>query len=153
MIIDLIRQLGIWGWLIFGIVLLLAEILVPGNFLVWVGVAGIVTGGLSLLFWQSSWWVWEIQWIVFAALSVVSVFAGRRWLIRSGTTSDEPTLNQRGASLVGRTANLIDPIVNGHGRVKIGDTVWLVDGPDLPLGAKVRVTGSHGSGLKVEAQP
>jgi hypothetical protein len=151
MILRLIQDFGVWSWLIFGLVLLAAELLVPGNFLVWIGVAGLVTGGLSLLFWESSWWIWEVQWLVFAVLSVVSVFVGRRWLIRSHLRSDEPTLNERGASLIGRTADLIDPIVNGHGRVKIGDTVWMVNGPDLPLGAKVKVVGSHGSNLMVEA--
>lgn len=151
MILNLIREFGAWSWLIFGVILLVAEILVPGNFLVWIGVAGVITGGLSLALWETSWWSWEVQWIVFAILSVISVFAGRRWLIRSNAMSDEPLLNERGASLIGRTANLIDPIVNGHGRVKIGDTVWMVNGPDLPLGAKVRVVGSRGSGLMVEA--
>ena len=151
MILNLIREFGAWSWLIFGVILLAAEILVPGNFLIWVGVAGVITGGLSLLLWQTSWWMWEVQWLVFAVLSVISVIVGRRWLIRSNATSEEPTLNERGASLIGRTADLIDPIINGHGRVKIGDTVWLVNGPDLPVGSKVRVVGSRGSDLKVEA--
>jgi membrane protein implicated in regulation of membrane protease activity len=151
MIVDLIREFGAWSWLIFGVILLVAEIIVPGNFLVWVGVAGLITGGISLLSWGQPGWTWEVQWIVFAVLSVISVFVGRRWLIRSNASSDEPTLNERGLSLIGRTADLIDPIVNGHGRVKIGDTVWMVDGPDLPLGAKVKVVGSRGSNLRVEA--
>lgn len=151
MILNLIREFGAWSWLIFGAFLLVAEIAVPGNVLVWVGIAGLITGGLSLLFWETTWWLWQTQWLVFAVLSVISVFVGRRWLVRSNASSDEPTLNERGASLIGRTANLIDPIINGHGRVKIGDTVWLVNGPDLPLGARVKVVGSHGSDLKVEA--
>lgn len=150
MIVNLIRDLGAWSWLIFGMVLLVAEIAVPGNFLVWIGLAGLVTGGLSLIFWETSWWVWEVQWLVFAVLSAISVFAGRRWVTRSDANTDEPLLNQRGASLIGRTATLIDPIVNGQGRVKIGDTVWIVVGPDLPVGTRVRVTGSQGSSLSVE---
>jgi inner membrane protein len=151
MILGLINQFGAWSWLIFGVVLLLAEILVPGNFLVWVGLAGLATGVLSLLLWETTWWVWEIQWLVFAVLSAISVFVGRRWLIRSNASSEEPLLNQRGASLIGRTADLIDPIVNGHGRVRIGDTVWMVSGPDLPVGTRVKVVGSQGSDLIVEA--
>lgn len=151
MIFNMIREFGAWSWLIFGVILLVAEILLPGNFLVWVGIAGVITGGISLLLWETSWWVWEFQWLTFAVLSAISVFVGRRWLIRSDASSEEPTLNDRGASLIGRTADLIDPIANGHGRVKIGDTIWMVTGPDLPAGAKVKVTGSHGSGLIVEA--
>lgn len=150
MIASLIREAGPWAWWIFGIALLVAEVVVPGNFLIWVGIAGVATGLLSNLLWQTSWWTWEVQWLVFALLSAVSLFVGRTWLLRSGNISDEPTLNDRGASLIGRTADLIDPIVNGHGRVRIGDTIWMVNGPDLPSGTKVRVVSSHGSGLKVE---
>lgn len=151
MILTLIKDAGPWAWWILGIVLLVAEIAVPGNILVWVGVAGLVTGLLSNLFWETSWWVWEVQWLVFAAVSALSLWLGRSWLNRSRNQSDEPTLNQRGASLVGRTADLIDPIHNGRGRVKIGDTIWMVRGPDLPAGSRVRVVASDGSDLKVEA--
>ena len=151
MILTLIKDAGPWAWWIFGILLLVAEIAVPGNFLVWVGIAGLLTGLLSNLFWETSWWVWETQWLVFAALSALSLWIGRTWLHRRRGMTDEPTLNQRGASLVGRTADLIDPIHNGRGRVKIGDPIWMVTGPDLPAGSRVRVVASDGSDLKVEA--
>lgn len=151
MILTLIKDAGPWAWWILGIVLLVAEIVVPGNFLVWVGIAGLLTGLLSNLFWETSWWVWEVQWLTFAALSALSLWLGRNWLHRNRGLTDEPTLNQRGASLIGRTADLIDPIHNGRGRVKIGDTIWMVTGPDLPAGSRVRVVASDGSDLKVEA--
>ena len=151
MILTLIKDAGPWAWWILGIVLLVAEIVVPGNFLVWVGIAGLLTGLLSNLFWETSWWVWETQWLVFAALSALSLWLGRTWLSRHRGLTDEPTLNQRGASLIGRTADLIDPIHNGRGRVKIGDTIWMVSGPDLPAGSRVKVVASDGSNLKVEA--
>ena len=151
MILTLIKDAGPWAWWILGIVLLVAEIVVPGNFLVWVGIAGLLTGLLSNLFWETSWWVWEVQWLTFAALSALSLWLGRNWLHRNRGLTDEPTLNQRGASLIGRTADLIDPIHNGRGRVKIGDTIWMVTGPDLPAGSRVKVVASDGSDLKVEA--
>jgi membrane protein implicated in regulation of membrane protease activity len=151
MILALIKDAGPWAWWILGIVLLVAEIAVPGNFLVWVGIAGILTGILSNLFWETGWWVWEVQWLSFAALSALTLYLGRRWLHRSRNQSDEPTLNQRGASLIGRTADLIDPLHNGRGRVKIGDTIWIVTGPDLPAGSRVKVVASDGSDLRVEA--
>ncbi|MGV3548579.1 NfeD family protein [Rhizobium sp.] len=151
MILTLIKDMGPWAWWVFGIVLLVAEIAVPGNVLVWVGVAGLATGLLSNLFWESSWWVWEVQWLTFAALSALSLFASRRWLKRRHHLSDQPTLNDRGASLIGRTADLIEPMHNGRGRAKIGDTIWIVNGPDLPAGSRVRVIGSNGSDLMVEA--
>ena len=150
MILQLIKDAGPWAWWILGIALLVAEIAVPGNFLVWVGIAGILTGVLSNMFWETSWWVWEVQWLSFAALSGLSLWLGRQWLHRSHRQSEEPTLNQRGASLVGRTADLIEPLHNGRGRVKIGDTIWIVAGPDLPAGSKVKVVASEGSDLRVE---
>jgi hypothetical protein len=150
MILTLIKDAGPWAWWILGIVLLVAEIAVPGNFLVWVGIAGLLTGVLSNLFWETGWWVWEVQWLSFAALSALSLYLGRSWLRRGHAMSDQPTLNQRGASLIGRTADLIDPIHNGRGRVKIGDTIWNVTGPDLPAGMRVKVVASDGSDLKVE---
>ena len=151
MILNFIREAGPWAWWVFGAILLVAEIALPGNFLIWVGIAGIITGLLSNILWDVAWWGWQVQWLVFAVLSVISLFVGRTWLIRSADQSEEPTLNDRGASLVGRTADLTDPIVNGRGRIRIGDTIWMVSGPDLPAGTKVKVVGSQGSGLTVEA--
>lgn len=151
MILTLIKDAGPWAWWILGIVLLVAEIAVPGNVLVWVGVAGLATGLLSNLFWETGWWVWQVQWLTFAALSALSLWASRRWLTHRRNLSDQPTLNDRGASLIGRTADLIEPIHNGRGRVKIGDTIWMVSGPDLPAGSKVRIVASNGSDLRVEA--
>ncbi|MBL0371712.1 NfeD family protein [Rhizobium sp. KVB221] len=151
MISNFVHSAGPWAWWIFGIVLLVAEVALPGNFLIWVGVAGVLTGALSNLFWETSWWGWQVQWLVFAVLSGVCLFIGRNWLKRSGARSEEPTLNDRGASLVGRTTSLADPIVNGRGRVRIGDAFWTVSGPELPAGTKVKIVGSEGSGLKVEA--
>ena len=151
MILSFVKEAGPWAWWILGIALLVAEIVVPGNVLVWIGIAGLLTGLLSNLFWETSWWVWETQWLTFAALSALSLYLGRRWLHSSRNRSEEPTLNQRGASLVGRTADLVDPIHNGRGRVKIGDTIWIVTGPDLPAGSRVRIVASDGSDLRVEA--
>jgi membrane protein implicated in regulation of membrane protease activity len=151
MILTLIKDAGPWAWWILGIVLLVAEIAVPGNVLVWVGVAGLATGLLSNLFWETSWWVWEVQWLTFAALTVLTLWISRGWLFHGPNESDEPTLNNRGASLIGRTADLIEPLHNGRGRVKIGDTIWIVSGPELPAGSKVRVVASNGSNLMVEA--
>jgi membrane protein implicated in regulation of membrane protease activity len=151
MIASLVREMGPWAWWIFGAILLAAEILVPGNFLVWIGLAALTTGILSNFLWSADWWSWEVQWLVFAGLAVVSVLIGRRWLLRHGNANEEPTLNRRTESLIGRTADLYEPIVNGRGRIRIGDTMWMVEGADAPAGTRVKVVGSSGSDLRVEA--
>ncbi|MGV2100704.1 NfeD family protein [Rhizobium sp. 21-4511-3d] len=150
MLARIVAELGPWTWWVAGLVLLAAEMIVPGFFLVWIGLAALAVGILSLLLWDAGFWVWEVQLILFAALSVAATFIGRRLTLRHDTT-DEPFLNQRGASLVGRTATLAEPITEGRGRIKLDDTIWQVMGPDLPAGTRVRVIASTGRDLTVEA--
>ncbi|KQS89705.1 MULTISPECIES: NfeD family protein [unclassified Rhizobium] len=151
MIERIILELGPWSWWVLGLVLLAAEVVAPGVFLVWIGIAAILTGVVSLLLWEAGFWVWQLQLVFFAALSIAAVFAGRRLLARSGNVSDEPLLNQRGASLIGRTAVLTQPIAEGRGRIRLGDTTWSVEGPDLPAGTRVKVIGANGGRLTVES--
>lgn len=140
MLVSFFSELGPWNWMALGFVLLILEILVPGVFLLWIGLAALLVGGLSLLFWDAGFWVWQLQVMVFLALSIGCALAGKKIMGRRGDETDQPLLNQRGAQLVGRVATLTEPIVDGRGRVKIGDTTWRVSGPDLPAGTKVRVS-------------
>lgn len=150
MIRSLVAELGPWTWWLLGLVLLAAELLLPGVFLVWIGIGAIVTGALSLVLWESSFWGWQLQLLVFASLALAATLLGRRFLSSGRDVSDEPLLNQRGASLVGRTATLKEPIVEGRGRIHLDDTYWSVMGPDIPAGTRVRVTASNGRDLTVE---
>jgi membrane protein implicated in regulation of membrane protease activity len=124
--------------------------IVPGFFLVWIGLAALAVGVLSFLLWDAGFWVWEVQLILFAAFAVATTFVGRKLTLRHDAT-DEPFLNQRGASLVGRTATLAEPIREGRGRIRLDDTIWQVMGPDLPVGTRVKVVASNGRDLTVEA--
>jgi membrane protein implicated in regulation of membrane protease activity len=150
MIADLAIRLGPWVWWIVGLGLLAAELVAPGVFLIWIGLAALVVGALSLLAWESTLWSWQLQLILFALLSAGITLAGRRYFASSDTSSDQPLLNRRGASLVGRTATLAEPIREGRGRIRLDDTWWSVSGPDLPAGMRVRVAEWTGSELLVE---
>jgi len=149
MIASLVAELGPWSWWIAGLVLLAAELIAPGVFLVWIGLAALIVGMLSLLFWDSSFWLWQVQAILFALLAVVATVVGRKLTLQHGET-DQPFLNQRAESLIGRTATLAEPIREGRGRIRLDDTFWLVNGPDLPVGTKVKVVASRGRDLTVE---
>jgi inner membrane protein len=105
------------------------------------------------MLWEASFWVWEFQVVVFLALSLVSAFAGKKIMSGRGNDSDQPLLNKRGAQLIGRTATLSEPITNGRGRIKIGDTMWRVAGPDLPAGTTVRVTSAADLDLELVVEP
>lgn len=150
MLIPLVAQLGPWSWWVLGLLLLAAELLVPGVFLVWIGLAAIIVGALSLALWEQAFWAWQLQLLLFAVLAILAAVLGRRYVYRHRTT-DEPFLNQRGESLVGRTATLHEPITEGRGRIRLDDTWWTIMGPDLPAGTRVRVIASNGRDLTVEA--
>jgi inner membrane protein len=135
-----------WFWLILAALLGTAEILVPGFFLIWFAVAAAVTGVVAFFLPISL----TAQGLLFAALAVASVYAGRRWFVQNPIESDDPKLNDRGARLTGEIVTVVEAITNGRGRVKVGDSVWNARGADAPGGAQVRVTGSDGALLLVE---
>ncbi|MHC8509513.1 MAG: NfeD family protein [Rhodospirillales bacterium] len=144
-------QLVYWHWLTFGALLIGAEMLLPGTFLLWIGLGAIVTGIISALYPDLA-WQWQLG--IFSGLSVISIVAGRHvWRKFSRTESDEPLLNQRGARMHGRTTLLEEPIQNGRGRARFDDSSWSVRGPDTPAGGRIIVTGVEGSTLVVESAP
>ena len=150
MIERIFYELGPWTWMAVGLVLLALEIAIPGVFLLWFGLAGIVIGALALMFGTTALFGWQAQVVLFLILSVIFAFKGKAWMDKSNE-SDQPLLNQRDAQLVGRTATLEQPIHEGYGRIRIDDTQWRVKGPDLPVGARVKVISVSSGDLTVEA--
>lgn len=148
---DLIHQLGPWNWIVLGLVLMILEILLPGVFLLWIGIAALLVGALSLQLWGFGLWSWETQVLVFLALAVISALVGRQIMARTAGESDQPLLNRRREQLIGQTAVLAEPIAEGRGRIRLGDTFWRVSGPDLPAGSRVRIKAVENAELVVEA--
>ena len=146
-VVDFIAGNGPWAWIISGLVLLALELFLPGGYLLWMGVAGIVTGLVALI-WTIG---WPLQWLIFGGLSLVSIALWVRWTRSRPTPTDRPYLNRRAEQFIGQEAVLEQPIQQGFGRVVLGDTVWRVSGADLPLGQRVRIVGNDGAVLKVEA--
>ena len=150
MLQSITQTLGPWAWIIFGLLLLIVEIFLPGVYFIWFGLAAATTGILSLIFWEQAFWAWQLQGICFALLSLIYVLLARRYFKSAGEASDEPLLNNREASLIGRTATLTEAITNGYGRVKLDDSTWRVTGEDAPLGSRVLITGADAQVLRVE---
>ena len=123
-----------------------AEALLPGAFLLWLGFAAAALALILVLLPDLG---LVTQCIVFALLALAS--AGLGWKLRGQRVerNDSPLLNRRSAQLVGRTLPLVQPIINGRGQVRIDDAYWVVEGPDLPLGAKVRVIAADTMLLRV----
>jgi len=143
-----LSDLTAWHWLVLGVLLVALEMLAPGVVFMWLGVAAAITG---LAFFAFPAMGWEIQFLVFAGLSIVTVIAGRMWVKRHQTVSEQPNLNVRGAQYIGRKFTLARPIENGSGVIVVDDTRWKISGPDLAAGNKVTVTALDGQIFIVEA--
>jgi membrane protein implicated in regulation of membrane protease activity len=138
---------GYWTWWIIAAILLVLELVVPGIFFLWLGLAAAAVGLIALLLVLP----WQAEVAIFGALAVALIFIARPWLEkRNLEETDQPNLNRRLFNYIGRDYVLDRPIENGQGRLRIEDTLWAVEGPDLPAGSWVRVTGVDGLKLKVE---
>lgn len=136
-----------WHWFAVAAVLGTIEILAPGIFFLWLAVAAFVTGLLVAVLTDMP---LNAQLLVFGGLSVVSVFFGWKFIKRNPQESPDPTLNLRSAQYVGKVYTLESAIHGGTGRVKIGDSTWKVEGPDMVVGTQVRVISYDGPTLRVE---
>jgi hypothetical protein len=136
-----------WFWLSLGLMLGVAEMVAPGFFLMWLGLAAIIVGVLDYFVPITV----AYQVALFAILSVLTVFAGKKFLQENPIETTDPKLNDRGARLTGEIVTVVEAITNGNGRVKVGDTEWSARGADAGVGARVRVTGADGAVLLVEA--
>ena len=139
--------IGAWGWLVLAVVLFTIETVLPGVHFLWFGLAAIATGILGL----GTGMGWQGQLVAFALLSVASMLLARRFSV-AAATSDVPGLNQPGSAYVGRTVTVEEPIRGGRGKVRVGDTLWIAEGPEQPAGTRVRVTGANGTVLLVERE-
>ncbi len=143
---SLFELLGRWIWFIVAALLAIVELMVPGVLAIWLAIAAAIVGGLLLVVDLPL----AAQLAIFAVLSVVLVWASRQFLSRHPIESDHPTLNQRGASYVGRVFVVEQEIRNGSGKIRVGDSLWLAEGEDAEAGARVKVIGVNGSALIVE---
>ncbi len=139
-------SLTFWHWLALGGALLLLEVLTPGVVFLWLALAAGLTGLLLFLLPEL---VWQWQVLAFAVAAVATVSVSFRWRRRLPAAGGDPGLNRRAAAYVGTESMLVQAIGPGHGRVQIGDSTWLADGPALPTGARVRVVGARGAVLLV----
>ena len=140
-------RVDVVGWAALALLLIAAETLAPGAFMLWLGFAAaavflvvLLIPGVPVL----------AQAAAFVVLGFVSIQVYRKWFRSRERQSDQPALNRRTAALVGRVVPLERAIVDGRGRVQIADAYWEVSGPDLPIGVAVRIVGGDAMSLQVE---
>ncbi len=139
-------SLGPWNWLILSIVLFIMETVAPGVYFIWFGVAATIVGVVAL----SVDIAWQWQLVMFGCIAMVSVLFFRYYSSAMFSSPDEAQLNDRGSYYVGRIVKIEEAIVSGRGRARVGDSLWSVEGPDMPAGASAKVVAVNGIVLIVE---
>ncbi|MCK1790204.1 NfeD family protein [Pseudomonas violetae] len=142
-----LQNLSFWDWLAVGTLLLILEVFGAGGYLLWIGMAAAAVGVLTFLLPGMS---WELQFLLFGLLSIAMALYWWRRQRSAVRQSDEPNLNLRGQELIGKTFVVHEAIVDGRGKIKVADGVWMARGPDAAPGSRVRVTGQQGAILLVE---
>jgi inner membrane protein len=134
-----------WHWMVLAVLLAAAETFMPGAVAIWFAASAAFIG-LALVLVPIP---WQVQLIGFAVLGIVAMLMYRSYRRRHPERDDQPNLNQRGVQYIGSELVLVEPIEQGSGKARLGDGVWKVSGPELPAGARVRVTGVNGTVLLV----
>ena len=134
------------AWACLALVLIAAEVLAPGVFMLWLGIAAGVVFAVVLLVPGIP---VTLQALGFITLSFLTIVVYRRYFKGADEASDQPLLNRRAEQFVGKIFVLESAITNGSGRIKVGDALWTVVGPALPAGARVRVESADSMTLAV----
>jgi membrane protein implicated in regulation of membrane protease activity len=134
-----------WLWAIGGVLLLIAEVIAPGFFLVFIGAAAIATGLFTVLYDLGL--VAQIG--LFAIYSALFVLIFKRWYGEpEGPAAG--TINEPAGRLIGRSVTVVETVDDHGGRVRVGDGEWNARGGPAAPGDKVRVTSVEGNCLIVE---
>jgi inner membrane protein len=136
-----------WGWAVLALIVALLELHAPGSYLIWIALAAAVTAIANFLFVLSV----SAQLAIFSVSVIVSCVVGYYVyrLTERGPFSGQ-LLNQRDLELVGAIGTAGQPFVNGQGKARIGDTVWLAEArEDIPSGTPIIVEAVRGTTLIV----
>lgn len=125
-------------WIAAGLVLLIAEMLLPGVFMMWLGLAACGTGLVTL----ASSIGFEFQVVAFGVLAALTLTIGLR------VRRTHPIMHTESAGLIGRPVTAL--VFQGRdGRVRLGDTEWAAQvPPDVTPpepGARLRVARVEGT--------
>lgn len=143
---DFLTQLTWWHWIVGALALAAVETFLPGAVAFWFAISAAIIGLLLVVIPLP----WQWQWVLWAVLGIVAMVGYRRYLRANPEKDEMPTLNQRGQQYVGQVFTLVEALRDGTGKIQIGDSVWKVQGPDAPVGTRVRVTGADATVLTVE---
>ena len=145
---TMLDALGDSLWWVIGIVLVIGEVVLPGTFLIWFAFAAFGVGLIGVVVDLSG----MNQVVVFGLLSFASLSLG--YLMRKRRGDPEvPAFADRTQAYMGKTYTVVEAIENGQGKTQVGDSVWLAEGEDCPIGGSVKVIDSRGNVLLIDVVP
>ena len=145
---TMLDALGDSLWWVIGIVLVIGEVVLPGTFLIWFAFAAFGVGLIGVVVDLSG----MNQVVVFGLLSFASLSLG--YLMRKRRGDPEvPAFADRTQAYMGKTYTVVEAIENGQGKIQVGDSVWLAEGEDCPVGGSVKVIDSRGNVLLIDVVP
>lgn len=145
---DWLTTWSVWHWLVLGFVLLIAEILVPGVFLLWWGLAAIVAAGVMALVPSLSLTALAVFYAILAI--ILSLLWWKYQHSKDNQDQSCTTLNQRDHTLLGKKGTVLEIGSNGIGRGAFADTTWRIQGEHLTVNDLVVVERVDGITLLVK---
>ena len=145
---EFFQALQAWHWLILGLVLLAAEALGAGGFVLGAAIAALLQAALVALIPDMS---WQMQLTIYAFTAVIlSVLYWK--LFRSyNEKSDNEQINDRASQMIGRRISLPEDLASGQGKIQFGDTLWRVSAQQpLQQGDLVEVKATQEMVLLIE---
>lgn len=149
-ILDLYASQPFWIWLAVGVLLLAIEAALSTEWLLWPAVAAGVVAVLTALGLRAG---LAVEVGLFAGLTILATALSRR-LIKRVNPSDHPDVNDRDARLLGQRARVVQPFIDGRGRVFVSGAEWAaeIEGDGPPVGDSVLVDRLDGSSLRVRRE-
>lgn len=138
---EFITNIGYLGWFSIGLLFVLAELFVPGTYLLWFGFSAFVMGILVSFITMSATETLVCFALISAAFSGIGWYVYAKVLNKTKVPEKYKYLNDMAGAHIGKVYNLSEDVADGRAKAKVGDSFWLVEvGEPLKKGAKVKIT-------------
>lgn len=137
---EFITNIGYLGWFSIGLLFVLAELFVPGTYLLWFGFSAFVMGILVSFITMSATETLVCFALISAAFSGIGWYVYAKVLNKTKVPEKYKYLNDMAGAHIGKVYNLSEDVVDGRSKAKIGDSFWLVEvGENLKKGDRVKI--------------
>jgi len=144
-----LSEISAWHWASLGIILLIMEILGTAGFLIGSAIAAFLMAAIISIAPDLD-WKWQLA--IFSTTAIIFSVIYLKRFANFNENTDQPNLNNRAAQHIGKRYTLNEAIVNGQGRIQVGDTFWKIScDTDLDASTQIEVTGVDGMTLIIKA--